>query len=121
MIETETDWKRNLITVRHIGHVQPEEVVAAIAKLRAMQPELKPGFRILADLARLDSMDSSCAPLIGQLMDVANESGVGLVVRIIPDPHRDIGLNILSLFHYDRKVRIVTVTTAKEAAEILVQ
>jgi hypothetical protein len=43
-----------------------------------------------------------------------------MVVRVIPDPHKDIGLNILSLFHYRRGVRIVTCETLEEAMRALV-
>jgi len=121
VIQTETDPSRNLLIIRHSKHVHPEEFATSIVKLRALQAELKPGFRVLADLAHLESMDTACAPLLGEVMDMLNDSGVGLVVRIIPDAQRDIGLNILSLFHYDRKVRIVTVTTAEEAAKVLSQ
>ena len=40
--------------------------------------------------------------------------GVGLVVRVIPDHSKDIGMNILSIIHYRGKVRIVTVDTVAE-------
>jgi hypothetical protein len=42
-----------------------------------------------------------------------------MVVRVIPDPTRDIGLQIMSYFHYDGAVRIVTCATLDEATEIL--
>jgi len=35
-----------------------------------------------------------------------------MVVRIIPDPRKDIGLNILSRFHYRRGSRFVTLRNA---------
>jgi hypothetical protein len=41
------------------------------------------------------------------------------VVRVIPDPHRDIGLQIMSYFHYKGDVRIVTCETLAEAAKTL--
>jgi hypothetical protein len=41
------------------------------------------------------------------------------VVRVIPDPQKDIGLNILSLFHYRKRVRIVTCETLDEARKVL--
>jgi hypothetical protein len=44
---------------------------------------------------------------------------VEAVVRVIPDPQKDIGLNILSLFHYRRRVRIVTCATLGEAMKAL--
>ena len=56
---------------------------------------------------------------MGQVMDLFNAKGVAMVVRVIPDPKRDIGLNILSLFHYSRKVRIVTVKSLDEATKLL--
>ena len=52
-------------------------------------------------------------------MDMCNEKGVEMVVRLIPDPHKDIGLNIMSLFHYRRRVRLVTCETLAEAMKIL--
>ena len=42
-----------------------------------------------------------------------------MVVRVIPDPYKDIGLNIVSLFHYPRRVRIVTCETLEEAMRAL--
>jgi hypothetical protein len=42
-----------------------------------------------------------------------------MVVRVIPDPHRDIGLQIMSIFHYGGDVQILTCQTLAEAEEIL--
>jgi hypothetical protein len=42
-----------------------------------------------------------------------------MVVRIIPDPRKDIGLSIMSVFHYRRGVRIVTCETLAEALSAL--
>jgi hypothetical protein len=41
------------------------------------------------------------------------------VVRVIPDPQKDIGMQIMSLFHYDRRVRIVTCESLAEAMKVL--
>lgn len=56
----------------------------------------------------LESMDLACSPLIGSIMETCNASGVSEMVRIIPNPRRDIGLQIMSSFHYGNDVRIVT-------------
>jgi hypothetical protein len=40
-------------------------------------------------------------------------------VRVIPDPHRDIGLKIMSIFHYAGDVQIITCQSLAEAEEIL--
>ena len=41
------------------------------------------------------------------------------MVRVIPDSKNDIGMNLLSLFHYHRRPRIVTCGTMIETAERL--
>jgi hypothetical protein len=33
-------------------------------------------------------------------MDLIDQHGVSFVVRVIPNPKQDIGMNILTLFHY---------------------
>ena len=52
-------------------------------------------------------------------MDMFNEKGVSEIIRIIPDPRRDIGLQIMSYFHYRGDVRIVTCETVDEAMNLL--
>ena len=64
-------------------------------------------------------MNVACAPHIEKAMDLCNEKGASLVVRVIPDPHRDIGLQIMSIFHYDGNVKIFTCETLAQAKELL--
>jgi hypothetical protein len=52
-------------------------------------------------------------------MDLCDQHGVGLVIRVIPDPAKDIGLNILSIFHYPHHPRTVTCKAMNEAARLL--
>jgi hypothetical protein len=42
-----------------------------------------------------------------------------LVVRVIPDETKDIGFNILTVFHYPHRPQIVTCQTLPEAARVL--
>ena len=58
-------------------------------------------------------------PHIKVNMDLCNRKWISKVVRFIPDPEKDIGFNILSLFHYRRGIPIVTCESLKEAASIL--
>ena len=74
---------------------------------------------LLADLTALESMDVGCAPFIEKAMDLCNEKGASIVVRVIPDPHRDIGMQIMSIFHYGSDVQIVTCETLAEAIKML--
>jgi hypothetical protein len=41
------------------------------------------------------------------------------VVRVIPDPHKDIGLNILSQFHYGPQIKLATFESLAEALSAL--
>ena len=110
---------RQLLHLNFVGHVTPEELRRGAAEVQSMLADFKPGFRVLADLGRLDSMDIACAVEIGQVMEMMDRSGVGLLVRLIPDPTRDIGLDILTLFHYQHRPRVITCQSAVEAFEKL--
>jgi hypothetical protein len=64
-------------------------------------------------------MEPACSTQIGKEMDLCDQHGVGLVVRVIPDPAKDIGFNLLSIFHYPHHPRMVTCKTMSEAARLL--
>ncbi len=119
MFKVETDKRRNLLIMSFSQHVGPEELERWAGEVKALLADLHPKFRLLSDLTNLDSMDPACLPYIRANMDLLNKQGVSEVVRVIPDPHKDIGLNILSLFHYRRGIKIVTCETMAEALEAL--
>ena len=119
MYQAEVDKARNLLKISYSQHVTAEETKRWQEEFRPMLAELQPGFRLLTDLSVLESMDMACVPHIEAVMDLCDKNGVELVVRVIPDPQKDIGLNILSLFHYDRDVHIVTCETIEEAERAL--
>ena len=76
-----------------------------------------PGFHVLADFRWLESMDPTAAPHLAEIMDVLTEKGVGSVTRVFSDPRKDIGLNILSQFHYGPNVSITTFETLADAVQ----
>ena len=119
MIHVEADPTRNLLKIHFSERVGPEEMKAGFDKANALLVDLRPGFCLLSDLTGLELMDLRSAPYIKQAMDLYNQKGIAKVVRVIPDPQKDIGLNIMSLFHYRRGVRIVTVETLAEAEKNL--
>ena len=119
MVAVEADQPKNLLTIRYCGVVGSEEAERGLDDLRAGLAKLRSDFRLLADLTDLQSMDVACAPFIEKAMDLCNEKGASMVVRVIPDPHRDIGLQIMSIFHYGSDVRILTCQTLAEAAGLL--
>ena len=119
MIEASVDKTENLLKVAYLGKVEPEEAKRSLGEVQGMVIQMQPGFRLLTDLRALDRMDIGCVPYIEEVMDLCDDKGITMVVRIIPDPHKDIGLSIMSLFHYHRGVRIVTVETIEEALAAL--
>jgi hypothetical protein len=74
---------------------------------------------VLADLTELQSMDLDCVLSLAKIMDLFKPHGVGLVVRVDPDPAKDIGSNILSVIRYRGKVSVVICDTIAEAARAL--
>ena len=106
------------MVIGYAGKVNPEEAHRCAEEVRVALTNVQPGFRLLVDLTGLQSMDLACSPLIGSMMEMCNASGVSEVVRIIPDPTRDIGLQIMSSFHYSSDVRIVTLESAAEAVNL---
>jgi hypothetical protein len=119
MFQVGVDKSKNLLKIIYAQHVGPEDTKGVAAVIPPLLSDVRPGFRLLTDLSGLESMDLACVPYIKRMMDLCNKQGVELVVRVIPDPHKDIGFNILSLFHYRRRVRIVTCPTLEEAMKAL--
>lgn len=119
MFQAQVDKAKNLLQVGYTGRVGPDETKRVADEVQRLLGELEPGFRLLTDLSGLEAMEMGCVPHIRKMMDVCNQKGVELVVRVVPDPHKDIGLNILSLFHYRRRVRIVTSENLEEAMKVL--
>jgi anti-anti-sigma regulatory factor len=119
VIKFEVDEPKRLLVIRYRGVVKAEETEKGLEQIRNGLSKLQSGFRLLADLTELESMDVGCAPFIEKAMDMCNEKGASMVVRVIPDPQRDIGLQIMSIFHYRGDVRILTCETLTQAAELL--
>ena len=110
---------RRLIYFSYIGHVGVEELQRQSGDLEAQLAELPAGFQLLADLSRLESMDIACVPEIGKAMELLERHHVGLIVRVVPDPGKDIGFNIISAFHYKNRPRTATCETMEQAARLL--
>ena len=121
MFKVEAEPAKKLLIMTFSQNVGPEELEQANAKLPALLDQLSPGFRLLSDLSALEAMDPASLNDIKKTMDLLNQRGVSMVVRVIPDPQKDIGLNILSLFHYRRGIRIVTCETRDEAMAVLAE
>ena len=119
MFQIGTDKAKNRLQFTFSGHVTAEETRRWREQLCQFVTALQPGFSLLTDLSGLDSMDIDCVPDIEWSMDALDEASIAKVVRIIPDPRKDIGLKIMSHFHYRPRVRIVTCETMEQALQAL--
>ncbi|HEY1663432.1 MAG TPA: hypothetical protein VGI03_13520 [Verrucomicrobiae bacterium] len=119
MVVVTSNKAKQLLYFDYSGRVRPEELERIEPDVQSLAAELTPGFRVLVDLTNLDSMNLDCLKGLGRLMEMAEKSGVGLIVRVIPDPLKDIGFNILTIFHYAQHPQIVTCKTMPEAGKHL--
>jgi anti-anti-sigma regulatory factor len=119
MFDVAVEKTANLLKVSYVGTVKADEARRCQERILLLLKELQRGFGMLTDFSALEAMDLACAPFIEQVMDACDDAGIKTVVRVFPDPRKDIGLNIMSLFHYSRGVRIVTCRTLEEAQTVL--
>jgi hypothetical protein len=110
---------RRLLCLSYIQRVRSDELKRGQEDVKTLLADLPPGFRLLVDLNRLETMDLDCLKEIGRMMELFDRNGVGVIVRVIPDPGKDIGFNILTLFHYPHHPHIVTCKTMTEASKLL--
>ena len=109
----------NRLDVSYEGDFEFAEAKQFYAQAQELAPKLKKGFIIVANLSFLEYMDVRARHFIEKTMDVLNNAGVSKVIRIIPDRAKDIGFNIMSLFHYSSHVELRTFKSASEAQEYL--
>jgi hypothetical protein len=114
-----TNKARRLLHLSYIDKVTVAELERGYPEVVELLAEFPDGFEMLADLGRLESMDIACEETIGKTMEMLEQHGLERVVRVICDPSKDIGLNIIGMFHYSKKVRIVTCKRMMEAALVL--
>ena len=119
MFRAELDKSKNLLSVVLSQRVTTEDISRWREQLSGFLPSLQPGFKLLVDLSPMDSMDLDCVPDIARAMEAMDDAGVSKIVRIIPEPHKDIGLNIMSRFHFRHSVSLVTCDSMEEALQAL--
>ncbi len=117
MYAVELDRSKRLLVISAAQKVTAEEANMAAQRIREVLQDVAPGFRVLADFRWLELMDSAAARYIAEIMDALAKKNVASVTRVMPDPHRDIGLNILSQFHYGANVTITTFETLADAVQ----
>ena len=119
MILATSNKSKQVLWINYVGHVQPADLQQGREDMKTLLADLRPGFRLMVNLSHVETMGLDCRAELGANMDMISEAGVGRVVRIIPDPSKDIGFNILAFFHYRNHPQIINCTNLKDALERL--
>lgn len=119
MILASSNKLRQFLFVTYIGRIRPAELKQGREELKSLLAELKPGFSLLVNMSCLESMGMDCRTEIGRNMDLVSQSGVSRLVYVIPDPAKDIGMNILAFFHYPNHPKIIHCKNLAEGVEKL--
>ena len=119
MFVVETDTTKQLLVLSIAGTVTAEEARETVTRVREKLQAMELGFIAVADFRWLESMAPAAAASVAEIMDAFAAKKVSAVVRVMPDWHKDIGLNILSPFHYGPDVRLMTFETLADAIQAL--
>ena len=120
MYSVEFDRSKRLLVISAAGQVTKKEVETVALRVREIIKEVTPGFRVLTDFRWLERMDPAAAVPLAEIMDALAAKDVAAVVRVVPDPRKDIGLNILSQFHYGSQIKLATFESLAEALSALI-
>ena len=121
MYSVEADKSKCLVVISAAGQVTKDEAKQAAQRIRDILKDFAPGFRVLADFQWLQSMETAAARHVAEIMDALAEKQVASVIRVMPDPRKDIGLNILSQFHYAPEIQITTFEMLADALQSLIK
>jgi hypothetical protein len=117
MFQVSADESGRTVTMSFSHHVVADEMQRCLGTMRDLLSKTQPGFQLLTDLTGLDSMETGCAPHIAEIMELCNSRQVKTVVRVVPEPQKDIGFALLSHFHYDRDVELRTYDNLADAIQ----
>ena len=121
MYAVELDQSKRLLVISAAQRVTAEQARQAAQQVRDPLQDVAPGFRVLADFRWVESMDPATARHVAEIMDALAQKQVASVTRVMPDPHKDIGLNILSQFHYGPEIQTATFQTLADALQSLAE
>ena len=120
MYLVEADSAKRFIIISAAGQVTAAEVKQAAEDVRNMVKGAPPGFHVLTDFRFLELMEPASAKHVAEIMDAFVAGGVASVVRVVPDPRKDVGMNILSQFHYGTKIPVANFESLAEAINALI-
>lgn len=121
MIKLSYNQEYNAIIIEFIGNIDAAQGEEYFPNIPNFIPKDRQTFNLLVDLSLVESIDPKIRTSIKKAMDLFNKAGVAKIIRVIPRPDQDIGLNIMSYFHYSKSVQVITLPFRQEAEERLRQ
>jgi hypothetical protein len=121
MFSIEASDAERLLKISWFGRVDSDELRRCADEVGVTASKMRPGFRVLVDMTDLEWMDFAGSPYIGSIMDLCVTKQVPHVVRVIPNPQKDIGLNIMSYLRYGSKVRVTICENMADAVQRLAE
>jgi hypothetical protein len=121
MFSVELARSKSLLVISAAKDVSAADLKKAAEEVRRVLSDVRPGFKAMTDFRWLDSMDASGARYVAEIMDELANKQVARIVRVVPDAHKDIGLNILSQFHYGPGIQITTFENLADAMQSLME
>jgi hypothetical protein len=119
MITARYDQESNTVIIEFSGNVNTSQAEPFYQEIQKTVPKHGKGFKVLTDFTSLQGMDLEVRNSVKRVMDFLNEQGVTKILRVIPNPEKDIGFGIMSIFHYSKDVVILNVQSREEAEEHL--
>src|SRR4030095_5125529 len=97
MYAVELDRSKRLLVISAVGHVTAQQVKGVAQSVLELLQQTASGFHVRASFRWLETMDSTAAPDLAEIMDELSKKGVGSVTRVFSDPRKDIGLNPVAI------------------------
>jgi hypothetical protein len=114
-IELSAENDRNILRMSFRGIVRGGDMEESDLRAAELASALRPGFIMLGDLTDLELMDLDCVPHLTRVMEILAKAGMGHIIRVIPDPDKDIGFTLLSHTHYHGRIPFQICSTRAEA------
>ncbi|WP_372798847.1 hypothetical protein [Pontiella sp.] len=115
----EIDQSRNRMHIMLTGDFTKAEARELLEKCRTRVHEVHPDYNILCDMTALETFEHEAKLIYRDLMDLFNETGAKKIIRVYTDPMETFGMSIMSTFHYNDKVEIVSTDSMSHALKLL--
>jgi D-arabinose 1-dehydrogenase-like Zn-dependent alcohol dehydrogenase len=119
MVKLHYDNDQNVVVLEFEGNVDVAEARKSFDEMGKTIPQKGKGFRLLTDFSKLDTIDLSVKSFIEKAMELFKSQGVTEIIRVIPDPNMEVGMNLISTAHYPKNVKVHTVRSRQEAKKYL--